>query len=94
MLYKNIVTMIIRSQYGSIITCTDLPSTSQTLALQFKLWKWEKDIENHSNSGSTLSLMVTCGPTLYVYKSCRPARSIPKGVGADPCESQKVEVLS
>ena len=94
LLHKNIVTMIICSQYGSIITCTVLLSKSQTSALQVKLWKWEKDIENHSNSGSALSLIVTCGPALYVYKSCGPARSVPKGVGADPCESQKAQVLS
>ena len=86
--------MIICSQYGSIITCTVLLSKSQTSALQIKLWKWEKDIKNQCNSGSALSLMVTCGPTPSVYKNCGLARSVPNGVGANPCESQKVQVLS
>ena len=86
--------MIIYSQYGSIITCTILLSKSKTSALQFKLWKWEKDIKNQCNSGSELSLMVTCGPAPSVYKSCVPTRSVPNGVGADPCESQKAQVLS
>ena len=87
MLHKNIVTMIIYSQYGSIITCTVLLSKSKTSALQIKLWKWEKDIKNKCNSGSALSLMVTCGSTPSVYKSCVPTRSVPNSVGADPCES-------
>ena len=94
LLHKNIVTMIICSQYGSIITCTVLLSKSKTSALQIMLWKWEKDIKNQCNSGSALSLMVTCGPTPSVYKSCVPTRSVPNGVGADPCESQKAQVLS
>ena len=94
LLHKNIVTMIICSQYGSIITCTVLLSKSQTSALQIKLWKWEKDIKNQCNSGSALSLMVTCGPAPSVYKSYIPTRCVHNGVGADPCESQKAQVLS
>jgi hypothetical protein len=39
LLHKNIVTMIICSQYGSIITYTSLLSKSQTLALHVKLCK-------------------------------------------------------
>ena len=88
-LLKNIVTTIICSQYGSIITCTVLLSKSQTSALQNKLWKWEKDIKKQCNSGSALSLTVAYSPAPSVYKNCGPARSVPKGVGADPCESQK-----
>ena len=38
-LHKNIITMIICSQYGSIITYTSLLSKSQTLALHVKLCK-------------------------------------------------------
>lgn len=94
LLHKNIITMIICSKYGSIITCIVLLRKSQTLALQVKLWKWEKDIENQLNSGSALSLIITCGPALYVYKSCGLGRSVPKGVGTDPCESQNAQVLS
>lgn len=30
-----------------------------------------------------------CGPAPLVHVICRPARSVSKGVGADPCESQK-----
>ena len=89
LLHKNIVTMIICSQYGSIIICTVLLSKSQTSALEVKLWKWEKDIENQQSSGSALSLTVACGPAPPVHITCGPARSVPKGVGVDPCESQK-----
>jgi hypothetical protein len=39
LLHKNIVTLIICSQYGSITTYTSLLSKSQTSALQNKLWK-------------------------------------------------------
>lgn len=94
LLHKNIVTMIIYSQYGSIITCTVLLSKSKTSALQIKLWKWEKDIKNQCNSGFALSLMVNCGPAPSVYKSCVPTYSVPNGIGADSCESQKAQVLS
>ena len=47
LLHKNIVTLIICSQYGSITTYTSLLSKSQTSALQNKLWKWEKDIKSN-----------------------------------------------
>ena len=79
LLHKNIVTMIICSQYGSIITCTVLLSKSQTSALQVKPWKWEKDIKNNSNFGSALFLIVTCGPAPSMCKRCGPARSVSKG---------------
>ena len=94
LLHKNIVTMIICSQYGSIITYTSLLSKSQTLALHVKLCKREKDIENQYYSGSALSPTFTCGPEPFVHITCVPARSVCKGVGAYPCKSQKGASLS
>jgi len=36
-----------------------------------------------------LSLTITCGPAPLGRVTCRPAHSVSKEVGADPCESQK-----
>ena len=92
LLHKNIVTMTICCQYGSIITCTILLSKSQTSALQKKLWKWEKDIKKQCNSGSALSLTFACGPAPFVHITCVSARSVCKGVGAYPYKSQNAQV--
>ena len=94
MLHKNIVTMTICSQYGSIITYIFLLSKSQTLAPHVKLCKWEKDIENQYYSGSALSLTFACGPAPFVHITCVSARSVCKGVGVYPCKSQKAQVSS
>ena len=94
LLHKNIVTMIICSQYGSITTYSSLLSKSQTLALHVKLCKREKDFENECYSGSALSPTFTCGPAPFVHNTCVPARSVCKGVAVYPCESQKGASLS
>jgi len=48
-----------------------------------------KTLKNQYSSGSALSLTVACGPAPLVHVTCGPARSVSKGVGADPCESKK-----